>query len=62
VGCADPELLTLMVALNTTGWLTTEGFREEVRTTELDPAFTVWTSALAPLEGEELDAKLESAL
>jgi hypothetical protein len=49
-----------MVALNTTGWFTTEGFREDARTTELVPALTVCTSAPAPDEGEELVVKFAS--
>jgi hypothetical protein len=62
VGCAIPEFGTLMVALNTTGWFTIEGFRDDESATEFDPAVTVCTSAPVPEEGEELAVKLESAL
>ncbi len=51
-----------MVALNTTGWFTIEGFRDDESATEFDPAVTVCTSAPVPEEGEELAVKLESAL
>jgi len=49
----------LMVALNVTGWSTKEGLGDEVRVTEVAPAPTVWTSAVAP---EALPVKFVSAL
>ena len=41
MGCAVPELVTLMVALKVTGWFTTEVVGDAERTIELDPAVTV---------------------
>jgi hypothetical protein len=52
--------VTLMVALNVTGWFTTEEVGVAERTTELAPALTVCTSAPAPDEGEALVVKLGS--
>jgi predicted small secreted protein len=50
-------LLVVMVAVNVTGWLTTEGLGNDVRTMLTAPAPTLWTSA-----GETLPVKFVSPL